>query len=180
MSRITKALLIAAVAVMLVAATSASAYYERWEGWFNSGHLFYGDDTYDYVEGEGVLEDRTYGSVDSFFVSAVCISTFSCTEKGWTIKLWPGASGYKYTGQSEQKQVEDGAWTGFARLYRPELPDVEFTVGGTWNTTDEPGDCFNYWGRPYIYSAHWVLSESDPLDLRGAGGSAGERIYYSP
>ncbi len=40
-------------------------------------------------------------------------------------------------------------------------------------------DCFNYWGRPYIYSAHWVLSESDPLDLRGAGGSAGDGVAWA-
>jgi|GEM_PF-6028114 len=34
--------------------------------------------------------------------------------------------------------------------------------------------CFNYGGIPPIYSAHWVLSESDPPGLRGTGGSEGE------
>ncbi|TKJ38027.1 hypothetical protein CEE36_10840, partial [candidate division TA06 bacterium B3_TA06] len=91
MSKTTKALLIAAIAVMLVGATSAYGYYEHWDGWFNSGYLTYGD-TYDYVSGEGVLQDRTYGSVDSFFVNFVTPSTFTCESgeyEGYYIMLWP-------------------------------------------------------------------------------------------
>jgi len=130
-----------------------------------------------YTYGEGVLRDYTAGSVDSFFVSTVTPSTFTCTGVG-TIRLWPGASGSKDTGQEGQKQVNDGAkWIGPAILTRPGLPDVEFdSVWGTWNT-NEGDDCFNYGGRPAIYSAHWYFGSSDPPGFTGGeGGSEGERI----
>jgi|GEM_PF-2979142 len=39
----------------------------------------------------------------------------------------------------------------------------------------EWGDCFNYGGRPHIYSAHWVLIESSPPGLYGVGGSLGDK-----
>ncbi|MEA3312300.1 MAG: hypothetical protein U9Q76_08815 [candidate division WOR-3 bacterium] len=50
------------------------------------------------------------------------------------------------------------------------------SVWGTWNTTSEPGDCFNYWGIPHIYSAHWYVGGSSPGGLGGDGGSAGELL----
>jgi hypothetical protein len=185
-----KLLIIAAVAVMLAAATNAYAYYEAWDGWFDSGKLKYYGATFEYTEGSGVLEDTTYGSVDSFFVSAVCISTFTCAAsgdfKGWIIKLWPGGSGTKDTGQSGTKEVEDGEWTGKAILIIPqEYPDppdtVEFDVVGTWDTGNEyDGMYFNYGGLPPIYSAHWYVDHSHPAGLDGDGGSLGERIVYVP
>jgi len=130
-----------------------------------------------------MLEDNTDGDVDEFFVSAVCFSTFTCAASGNYIRLWPGASGYKYTGQSGQKEVHDNAtWSGYARLYIPQPPnppkEVDFTVWGTWNTR-VGDDCFNYGGRPPIYSAHWYFGSSDPPGFTGgAGGSEGDRILY--
>jgi len=182
-------IVIAAVAVMLVGATSAYGYEEAWEGWFNSGHLTFLQGPYfDYVEGEGVLRDYTAGSVDSFLVPIVTPSTFTCAAsgpyEGWTIKLWPDARGCKDTGQRGQKEVNPGAtWLGKAILIIPhEYPDppdtVEFDVVGTWNTTVEEGDCFNYGGLPPIYSAHWDVDHSYPAGIDGDGGSAGERVYF--
>jgi|GEM_PF-988941 len=186
-------IVIAAIAVMLVGATSVYGYYEVWDGWFNSGSLRL-DDTYtfNYVSGQGLLEDTTAGSVDSFFVSTVTPSTFTCESgeyEGYTIKLWPGASGYKYTGQSGQKEAEGDptpTWTGFARRYIPDPPNPpkieEFDVWGTWNTRAD-GDYFDYTMCPCppatpTYSAHWIANLSDPLGITGEGGSAGDRIDY--
>ncbi|TET23029.1 MAG: hypothetical protein E3J71_03830 [Candidatus Stahlbacteria bacterium] len=179
MSRITKALLIAAVAVMLVGATSAYGYHETWNGWFNSGELTYLGATFKYTEGEGVLRDTTDGDVDRFLVPTVTPSTFTCESgewEGYYIKLWPGASGWKYTGQSEQKEAYDGGWTGFARLYIPFVKPDTFNVEGTWDT-DDFGDYFSYGGIPPIYSAEWDITNSDLDRLDGAGGSEGERVY---
>jgi len=176
--RTKKLLLITAVAVMLVGATNAYGYYEAWDGWFNSGQLRL-DDTYtfDYVSGQGTLEDTTAGSFDSFTVYAIPVLTFTCSGVG-TITLWAHtASGRKPTGQSGQKEVNRGAtWLGFARLYDDNFdPVLTFTsVIGTWNTTVVEGDCFNYGGRPHIYSAHWVVGRSTPDGLTGDGGSAGD------
>jgi len=173
-------LLIAAVAVMLVGATSASAYYEWWDGWFSSGELTYLEATFDYVEGEGMLRDTTAGSVDSFLVPIITPSTFTCAATGYYIKLWPGASGSKPTGQRGQKEVNVGAtWAGHAILYilgppNPPQTVVFDSVWGTWNTTSEAGDCFDYGGIPPIYSAHWYVVGSTPGGLGGDGGSAGD------
>ncbi|MBA7600430.1 hypothetical protein ES703_07482 [subsurface metagenome] len=184
-------LVIAAVAVMLVAATNASAYCEAWTGWFNSGYLEYFGATFEYTNGEGRLEDRTYGSVDSFYITTVTPSTFTCTRTGCTIKLWVTTpSGSKDTGQEGQKQVDEAEWSGNAIRIIPQPPPNPpkidtFTVWGTWNTTDEPGDYFDYTMCPCppdtpTYSAHWIASYSSPLGITGEGDSAGDRIYYSP
>jgi hypothetical protein len=183
-------LLIVGVAIILAAATSASAYYEDWDGWFNSGYLTLGTDTFYYTTGESILEDHTVGDVDEFYVPAVTPSTFTCSTggeyQGFYIKVWSNPSGSKDTGQEGQKEVNGTpTWTGYAILYRPApLPDVEFeTVGGTWDTGDA-GDYFDYTDCPCppatpTYSAHWILSGSSPPDItEGEGGSEGEQTYY--
>ncbi|TKJ44272.1 hypothetical protein CEE36_00590 [candidate division TA06 bacterium B3_TA06] len=165
---------------MLVDATSAYGYYEGWDGWFNSGFLtFLEGDPFDYVEGEGRLEDLTSGDVDTFFVSTITPSTFTCATSGWTIKLWPGASGSKPTGQEGQKEAYNGAWSGYAILTITGFPPDTFTVVGTWASTDPYH--FNYDSEPDpTYTAWWRVSNSDPEGIEGEGGSAGERIHYSP
>jgi hypothetical protein len=181
-------LLIAGVAIMLAAATSASAYLEYWEGWFNSGYLKYKGYTFNYTEGESTLEDHTVGDVDSFSVSAITSSTFTCSTQGpymgCYIKVWSNPSGSKDTGQEGQKEVNRGAtWTGTAKLYQPGKDPEDFNVWGTWDT-DDAGDYFDYTdcpcppGGPPTYSAHWEMSGSNPDRLRGKGGSAGELVDY--
>jgi hypothetical protein len=174
-------LIIAAVAVMLVGATSASAYYERWDGWVNSGSLEYGDDTYNYVEGQGTIEDNTDGSLDTFFITSVPYRSFYCTTTGYSIRLWVHtATGCKDTGQEDQKEVDENAtWTGTAKLYDDENHPIQTfnTVVGTWDTS-AGGDYFDYDPETPIYSAHWVASYSSPSGITGEGGSEGDRTYY--
>jgi len=55
---------------------------------------------------------------------------------------------------------------------------VDFDVWGTWSTR-VGDDYFDYDPETPTYSAHWVASGSDPEGITGgAGGSAGDRIYY--
>jgi len=163
-------LVIAAVAVMLVAATSAYGYHEVWDGWFNSGYLTLDSDTFDYVEGQSTVEDYTAGSVDSFTIWAIPYRSFYCATTGYTIRLWvTTATGWKYTVQEGQKEAYDGGWTGEAILYRPLLPDdLDFDVWGTWGSTYPH---FNY--NTDSYTAWWRVSNSRPLGLGGKGGSSG-------
>jgi hypothetical protein len=181
-------LLIAGVAIMLAAATSASAYLEYWEGWFNSGYLVYDDYTFNYTEGESTLEDHTVGDVDEFSVSSITSSTFTCSTGGgyynYSIKVWSDPSGWKDTGRSGQKEAEGDptpTWTGTAKLYNDEhvLQDT-YTIGGTWNTGNEYDDMyFDYDPETPTYSAHWILSGSSPPDItEGEGDSEGEQTYY--
>ncbi|MEA3311213.1 MAG: hypothetical protein U9Q76_03220, partial [candidate division WOR-3 bacterium] len=171
-------LVIAAIAVMLAAATSASAYYERWEGWFNSGHLTYGGYTYNYAYGEGIVEDYTSGDIDTFAIHAIPVLGFTCLENGGTIVLRVITStGWKPTGQEGQKEGR-GNWTGTAVLTITGLPDMDFTLEGTWDTGTPIDDMyFDYTDYPEedaTYSAKWRVSNSTPLGLDGEGGSAGE------
>jgi len=173
-------LVIAAVAVMLVGATSAYGYHETWDGWFNSGWLECLGARFEYTGGEGRLFDHTYGSVDSFFVYAVTPSTFTCESgeyAGYYIRLWPGATGWKDTGQSGHKEAYNGGWTGKARLYRPYQDPEDFDVWGTWDTgTEYDGMYFDYDPDTPTYSAHWYYGSSTPAGIitGGKGGSAGE------
>jgi hypothetical protein len=170
-----KLLIIAAVAVMLAGATSASAYQETWNGWFNSGWLtFLSGDTFYYSYGSSTLHDTTAGSVDQFYNYTVNPSTFTCATSGYYIMLWPHTpSGYKYTGQSGQKSSHNGVWEGTAKLYNNSHQLLqEFDVSGTWAST---GNGFNYDTDPDSYTAEWRLITSNPEDLEGRGGSAGTR-----
>jgi hypothetical protein len=178
--------IIAAVAVMLAAATSAHAYYEWWEGWFNSGWLILSTpspprvDTFYYTTGQSTLVDCTDGDVDEFYVPSVTPSTFTCSTQGpymgCYIKVWSNPSGSKDTGQEGQKEVNRGAtWTGTAKLYQPGKDPEDFNVSGTWDTGTSIDDMyFDYDPETPTYSAHWVMNYSNPDGLTGEGGSAGE------
>jgi opacity protein-like surface antigen len=182
--------IIAAVAATLAAATSASAYHETWNGWFNSGYLTYMNNTFDYTSGEGELEDMTDGDDDEFFVSATDVSTFTCQSgqfQGYYIMLYPDASGSKPTGRSGHKEAEGDpspTWTATGFLHIPSSPPetIEFTASGTWDTgTPRDGYYFNYPNPPATptYSAYWHLGDSDLEGLtEGEGGSEGELIDY--
>jgi hypothetical protein len=87
--------------------------------------------------------------------------------------LWPHSpSGYKPTGQNGQKQAYSCTWIGTAKLYNDDNELLqEFAVSGTWRST---GNGFDYTTTPDSYTASWILNNSSPGSLRGAGGSAGD------
>ena len=172
-------LVIAAVAVMLVAATSAYGYDEMWSGWWYSGTLTYNSHDYTGVDtgyvsdSKGVLTDTFYLPqdviVDFIYVIGEIKDTIEFEDTMFT--------GSKPKGQSGTKEGS-GVWLGSAILRRSGLPPVVFdTVEGTWNTRDA-GDYFDYGGRPPIYSAEWVVTRSVPDGLTGGGTCSGQRTYY--
>jgi len=172
-----KLIVIAAIAVMLAGATSAYGYYEAWDGWFNSGYLTYDGYTYDYVEGVGEVADTTNGDVDEFFLDAIAVITFYCSGNGGTIVVsLTSSTGWKYTGQSGQKEAYEGEWADTATLTITGFPPVVFdSVWGTWQSTDP--DCFNYDSRPDpTYTASWFVTGSDPPGIEGQGTSAGKLL----
>ncbi|MBA7692546.1 hypothetical protein ES703_101113 [subsurface metagenome] len=172
MSRITKALLITAVAVMLMAATSAYGYYEDWDGWFNSGYLRYGGNDFTSV-GSGIVSDSTLTleEEDDFYLKANASVDF-VYDGGWyedTITL--GISnffGSKPTDQSGQKEGS-GGWSGSARVHGPGHEDVNFVLGGTWEAE------FTYTSDPLAgtYEGTWRETSSSIPGVSGSGGSSG-------
>jgi hypothetical protein len=177
-------LLIAGVAIMLAAATSAYGYHEWWDGWVNSGYLEYDGYTFYYSYGSDTLEDLTDGDVDEFYVPGVTPSTFTCSTGGGYfgsyIKLWVNPYGStKDTGQEGQKEVNGNpTWTGRAMLYNSSHQLIQdFDVSGTWNTRADE-DYFDYDPDTPTYSAYWRALLSDPLGITGEGGSAGTLVDY--
>jgi len=177
-------LIIAAVAVMLVAATSAYGddyTHESWNGWFNSGTLTYNDTAYTFVAGDNLVDDYTDGSQDRFCLSCVAYTSFACVETDDTIEVRVSTfTGSKPTVQEDQKEGR-GNWTGTAVLKRSGLPPVNFTtIVGTWNTGDEYDDMYfdydDYPEEDATYSAKWRVSNSDPEGLEGEGGSSGKLL----
>jgi len=178
-----KLIVIAAVAVMLVAATSAYGYYEDWDGWFNSGYIRYGGNDYTSVGSDIVSDSTIYEKPDDFYLKANASVDFVYYDGSYEDTITLGISrffGSKTTGQSGQKEGS-GGWSGTAILTIPGLPPVVFdTVEGTWNTRDA-GDYFDYTMCPCppdtpTYSAKWVVTRSVPPGLTGADGSAGDRL----
>jgi len=175
-------LIIAAIAVMLMAATSAYGYYEDWDGWFNSGYLTYGGNEFTSIGGWDVVSDSTIDDKpDDFYLLNDAMVDF-VYDGGWyedTITLGvSGFTGSKPTGQSGQKEGS-GGWSGMAILTIPDLPPVVFdTVEGTWDT-DDAGDYFDYDSRPDpTYTADWDVTGSVPDGITGGGTCSGHRTYY--
>jgi len=165
-------IVIAAIAVMLMGATSAYGYQEDWNGWFNSGYLRYGGNDFtsvgsDIVSDSTILELRT----DNFYLKANASVDF-VYDGGWyedTISL--GISrffGSKTTGQSGTKEGS-GGWSGSARVHGPDHEDVNFVLGGTWEAE------FTYTGDPPdgTYEGTWRVTSSWPVFVSGIGGSSG-------
>jgi len=167
-----KLLLIAAIAVMLVGATSAYGYYESWNGWFNSGYLRYGGNDFTSVGGWDVVSDSTIDEeLDDFYLKVnVCVHFVYGSD---TIML--GIDGFTGSKETDTTGTKEGSgdWLGSAILTIPGLPPVVFdTVEGTWRSTYPH---FNYDTRPPTYTASWLVTRSVPAGITGAGGSAGER-----
>jgi len=166
-------LIIAAVAVMLMGATSASAYYEGWDGWFNSGSLDYDSKTYEYVEGGIGVDDSTVTAVrrDTFYRTAIPAIAFVCAAgPGDSIFVYIATfTGGKATG--EISTTGTGLWTGEGYSDRVKNNWL-FDFGGTWETY------FNYRPDPPTCEGTWTVTGSFPPNVvTGSGGISGERTY---
>ncbi|MEA3311792.1 MAG: hypothetical protein U9Q76_06195 [candidate division WOR-3 bacterium] len=173
-------LLIAAIAVMLVGATSAYGYHEAWDGWFSWGILYYEDSAYTCSSPGGTVYDSTAGTVDNFYFSGgIPVAAFVCSAINDTIYLTVSSStGSKTTGQSGTKEG-NGDWSGSAVRRGPSHPPQTFSlVRGTWDTQDTEGQTryFDYRPATPTYSARWNVSYSIPWGITGRGGSSGYRI----
>lgn len=175
-------LLIAAVAVMLLSATSAQAYYETWDGWFNGGYLYYGGYYYYYVAGTGggEADDRSDSPRDTFYDFTPNAGGIKFVNSYLADTIFLSIStmyGGKVTGTSGEKEGS-GTWAGTA-IRRKNTVETTFTsVTGIWNTTYQY-DCFDYDNSPPTYEAHWTVTGSDPDGLDGYGSSSGQRTSYT-
>ncbi len=174
-------LLIAAVAMMLMAATSAYGYYETWDGWWYSGTLTYNSHDYTAVD-SGYVSDSSFTEfTDTFYLPQDVILNFIYVigEIEDTIEFEDTVfTGSKPTGDSGTKEGS-GVWLGTAILRRSGLPPVVFdSVWGTWWST---GNHFNYNTRPDpTYTASWLVTGSDPDGITGGGTCTGTGTGYLP
>jgi len=172
-------IVIAAVAVMLVAATSAYGYYEQWNGWWYSGTLTYNSHDYTAVD-SGYVSDSKGVLTDEFYLPQDVIVNFIYVigEIEDTIEFEDTMfTGSKPTGDSGTKEGS-GVWSGMAILRRSGLPPVVFdTVEGTWRSTYPH---FNYDTRPPTYTASWLVTHSVPDGLTGGGTCTGTGTGYLP
>ena len=172
-------LLIAAIAVMLAAATSAYGYWETWNGWWYSGTLTYNSHDYTAVD-SGYVSDSTFSdTTDTFYLPQDVTVDFVYVigEIEDTIEFENTVfTGSKPTGQSGTKEGS-GVWLGSAILRRSGLPPVVFdSVWGTWWST---GNHFNYNSEPDpTYTASWLVTGSDPDGITGGGTCSGTRSSY--
>ncbi|MCK4334044.1 hypothetical protein KAX06_04580 [candidate division WOR-3 bacterium] len=173
-------LVIAAVAVMLVAATSAYGYDEMWSGWWYSGTLTYNSHDYTAVD-SGYVSDSTFSdTTDTFYLPQDVIVNFIYVvgEIEDTIEFEDTVfTGSKPTGQSGTKEGS-GVWSGLAIHRRSGFPPDTFTIWGTWDT-DDANDYFDYNPRTPTYSADWDVTGSNPPGvITGGGTCSGYRTYY--
>jgi hypothetical protein len=181
--RTKKLLLIAAIAVMLAAATSAYGYHEVWDGWWSSGWIDYNDHLYTQSGEGGYIRDYTYSATrDTFyFGAAMALIPFVCEEIDDTICLELPLSetyGGKETGTEDTKEGE-GEWSGTGyHLEDHELVWI-FDILGTWYSTAP--NHFNYDSRPDpTYTAESPSTGSNPPGVRARGYSRGYRSYFDP
>lgn len=175
-------LLIAAVAVMLLSATSAQAYYETWNGWFNAGTLTYNGYDYTYSGSGGEATDSTYtaGVKDTFysFTPNVGGAAFVCDMLSDTIYLSISTMiGTKETGTSGIKDGS-GTWSGSAIRRKNQVENTWNSIYGSWDTN---GDTYKFDYNPVTptYYAEWTVTGGSSGYPTGGGTSSGQRTYYS-
>jgi len=172
-----KIILVIAVAMMLVAASSVYAYGETWGGWFNSGVLIYGGNNYTYSGSGGWASDTTNdaNTHDLFYVTLFPgPKAFVYSVTNDTIWLTVSAfSGSKVTGQSGTKEGS-GTWSGSARRTLPDPDQIFTSVVGTWDTNGAT-EYFDYRPATPTYSVGWDVTYSYPLGITGSGVSSGSR-----
>ncbi len=146
-------------------------YLETWNGWFNSGYLRYGGNEFTSV-GMDVVSDSTLTLLpqDDFYLKVNAAVDFVYGSDTLTLGI-DGFTGSKQTDQEGTKEGS-GGWSGSARVHGPGHEDVNFVLGGTWDT-DDANDYFNYDTSPPTYSADWAVTWSEIPGVSGSGGSSG-------
>ncbi|MBD3284882.1 hypothetical protein GF338_00950 [candidate division WOR-3 bacterium] len=170
------ALTIIAVAVILVAFTSVSAYYEMWEDWvWSEGDITYNSHNYHFESDELFWCDSTVSTVDPFYVpeEGILSLPFVCTDCSTadTIYLYidkDDVDASKPTGQSGTKAIT-GTWEGTA--YVVSANRTYPVEGDIW------GDC-DYGTNPWTWDGDADL-ESTPSVMTGVGEGSGDIEYTS-
>lgn len=168
---------IAAVAAMLLTATSAYAYHETWNGWFLTGILYYGGDTYTRsITGGPSARDSSIGtSIDTFYMHLWTTNfQFVCTTDPDKIIYLsvPTFGGTKEHGEEDTKEGI-GSWSGIA--YCP--GNNNYSISGTWDTGGGT-EYFDYDNDPPTYTAGWDVTGGAMGHPTGGGTCDGERWEY--
>jgi len=179
-------LIIAAVAMILVAASSAYAYTELWTGGCGSGTLTYNGDDYYYGYGNytGYIRDttKTAGQRDTFDLytntwHAVFYYDLHGANPDSLVILnysW-GFRGGKVTGTSGTKY---GSGTFYAAC-----SNKVFLFTSTWSAMSSPYGFF-YTSSPPTVSGTWSVDANQPYygpgTLTGSGTFSLTRAYYTP
>lgn len=161
---------------MLVAATSASAYYEHWESWWFSSFTFYhGSCAFNLQARNAFICDSTVSTLDSIYVpgdslaARVICSNPGCTDTLYYYMAMDDIIVAKPTGRSDIKYA-DGTFTGA----------VYVTSDRGWHTIGGDLDgTFNYTESPYQWYGAAIITSSSPSGVTGGGSGGGGIAHYS-
>lgn len=161
-------LILIAIVVMAVAATTAFAYYETWEEFiWSNGTLYYDGNAYTCSFDGGFLCDSTATNVDLFYMKGDGV-VVPFDYRGDTIWLTVSAfSGSKPTGQSGVKEAS-GTWSGSAYV---KSAARTYTLGGTWASRNND---FDYTSTPWTWDAEVEVTWCNPSGITGDFWGNGE------
>lgn len=177
-------LLIAAVAVMLLSATSAQAvYWESWTGFFADGYIHVYNKDYTFstsgssgrtVCKEGTAKDTFYNDSTNFvayfiYDEEVVPDTLKLT--GATYLTHPKFFGTKDTDQEDQKEGS-GIWCAYAQA-GSNGDYTYFYIWGAWLCNNIQEDkCFDYDNTPPTFYGTWNVTQGT-VTCSGSGTVAG-------
>ncbi|MBN2379659.1 hypothetical protein JXM67_07655 [candidate division WOR-3 bacterium] len=157
----------------------ATEYEERWDGWFDTGTLYYNSVAYTLVgEATATVYDTTYSvSIDTFYyITQPALFLFISADNDSIRLSITVFRGYKGTGTSGTKEGT-GGWIGQGLRMKNTVETTFTTVIGTWDTNGG-SEYFDYNSSPPVYTAGWDVIGSSPSGLSGGGTNSGQRTYY--
>jgi len=185
-----KITLIIAVAMILVAASSAYGYSKEWgAAFFDSGTITCNDTTYTYWGSSCVVESYIYAWTYNVNVDSITganldtyLATFRYIDDPDTSYLnlelvdygsYKKLLGWKETDTTGEKEG-GGTWTGHCSA-------KSFYVTGTWSTGTGLDDYyFDYDEDPPVGSGPWAIAWSSPPGVIGDGIWGMIRESYTP